>query len=134
MTDHQEKDIVNKETYTYTYSASQQEEIEHIRRKYLPTDKKQDAEDDLSRLRRIETKVERAGVIPALILGIIGTLLLGIALCCVLVWMGIWFYIGIPVGIVGIGIMVIAYPLYVLITRCMRRKYAKEVLSIGTEE
>ena len=39
---------MDKETFTYTYSAKQQEEIQNIRKKYLPT------EDKMEQLRRLD--------------------------------------------------------------------------------
>ena len=49
-----ERDIMmeeKKETFTYTYSASRQEEVRRIREKYAPATKE---EDKLERLRRLD--------------------------------------------------------------------------------
>ena len=49
-----------KETFNYTYSATQQEEIKKIREKYVrPTPE----EDKMERLRRLDASVTRPGTI-----------------------------------------------------------------------
>ncbi len=120
-------------SYTYTYSSAEKEEMDAIRRKYLPAERESEETDGLARLRRIEAHVENVGSVVALAAGILGTLLLGIGMCCVLVWMGVWFIVGIPVGVIGIGVMMVAYPLYVHVTRRMRAKYTQKVLEITSE-
>lgn len=49
-----------KETFEYTYSAKQQQEIENIRKKYLP--KEEDKMEQLRRLDRSATKKGNYGV------------------------------------------------------------------------
>ena len=44
----------NKETFSYTYSARQQEEVKKIREKYLPAE-----EDKMEQLRRLDSSVAR---------------------------------------------------------------------------
>ncbi len=68
-------------------------------------------------------------------LGVIGSFLLGIGMCCTMVWstsMSV-FIIGIVVGIVGMMIIAMAYPAYKKITRRQREKIADQVLAL-TEE
>ncbi len=117
-------------SYTYTYSAAQKKEMEDIRRKYLPEAEKDRSADSLSRIKQIEARVENIGTVVALVIGLAGLLLLGLGMCGVLVWMDIWFIIGIPVGLVGIGVMATAYPIYLCVIKKLRKKYAPEVLSL----
>ncbi len=124
----------NNQTYMYTYSSQEREEIDAIRQKYLPKTKQDGGQDTLSRLKQIEHRVETAGIVVSLIMGIMGSLILGVGMCCVLVWMGAWFIVGIPVGLLGIAMMMSAYPLYIGVTRRMRKKYADEVLSLSEPE
>ena len=46
------------ETFTYTYSAKQQEEIRNIQKKYLPRE-----EDKMEQLRRLDRSAARKGTI-----------------------------------------------------------------------
>ncbi|NBI68382.1 hypothetical protein D1646_16570 [Pseudoflavonifractor sp. 60] len=116
--------------FTYTYSAAQQEEVKRIRDKYSPPTRE---EDKLERLRRLDQSVTRPGLIAALIVGIISTLVLGVGMCCTMVWDDTLFVPGIIIGIVGIIGICVAYPLYVHITNKRREKLAPEIMRIADE-
>jgi len=118
----------NNETFTYSYSAKQQEEIKNIRKKYLPPE-----EDKMEQLRRLDASVTTPGMIASLAAGILGTLILGVGMCCCMVWSGVWFIPGIIIGVTGIVILALAYPLYVKLTERQRRKFAPEIIRL-TEE
>lgn len=117
-----------KETFEYTYSAKQQEEIEKIRRKYMPKE-----EDKMEQLRRLDKSVTKPGTAWSIVIGIIGCLLLGIGMCCTMVWAKSYFVLGIVVGVAGMAIMGVAYPVYVKITKRQREKIAPQILAL-TEE
>ena len=68
-----------------------------------------------------------------IIVGVIGTLLLGIGMCCTMVWADTVFVLGIMVGIIGIGILSTGYPLYKKITRKQREKLAGQILALSEE-
>jgi hypothetical protein len=117
-----------KETFHYTYSAKQQEEIENIRSKYLPKE-----EDKMEQLRKLDESTTRPGTIAAIVVGAIGALLLGIGMSCTMVWADKYFVIGIVVGILGIIGIAAAFPLYRHITANMRKKVAPEILRLADE-
>ncbi len=117
-----------KETFTYTYSAKQQEEIDKIRKKYLPPE-----EDKMAQLRRLDQSATKKGTMISIIIGVIGTLLMGVGMCCSMVWMGIWFIPGIVIGLIGIGGVAAAYPVYSRITKKERERLAPQILKL-TEE
>ena len=71
-------------SFNYTYSSSQQSEIDEIRRKYLPKEPKE--EDKLEKLRRLDKSAEQKGTIASMIIGIVFTLIFGLGICCVLEW------------------------------------------------
>ena len=118
----------NKVTFNYTYSAKQQEEIKNIRKKYVTPE-----EDKMEQLRRLDQSATQKGSIISMIVGICGTLLLGIGMCCAMVWMGAWFIPGIVVGIIGIAFVCAAYPLYIRVTERERQKIAPEILRLTDE-
>lgn len=118
----------NKETFSYTYSAKQQEEIERIRKKYMPPE-----EDKMEQLRRLDRSVTQKGTTFSLIAGILGTLLLGIGMCCTMVWSDNLFIPGIMIGLIGIAVLTAAYPLYQHITKKEREKIAPEILRLTNE-
>lgn len=118
----------NKDTFEYTYSADQQAEIEKIRSKYVPKE-----ETKLDQLRKLDASVTRPGTIWGLVIGIIGTLVFGGGMSCVLVGGVSLFVPGIVLGIVGIACMIAAYPIYKKITAKERERIAPQILAL-TEE
>ena len=118
----------NREGFSYTYSAEEQQELKRIREKYLPKE-----ENKMEQLRSLDSKATGKATMIAIIIGVIGALLLGVGMCCTMVWQGKWFVPGIFIGIIGIGIVAIAYPIYNKTLKTEREKIAPEVLRL-TEE
>ena len=116
------------ENFEYTYSATQQQEVEAIRKKYLPKE-----EDKMETLRKLDRKAENPGSIAALITGIVGTLILGIGMCCTMLWADKLFVVGIVVGILGMIVAGAAYPMYKKITTKQRAKLAEQILALTNE-
>lgn len=117
-----------KETFTYNYSSSQQSEIKKIREKYIPKE-----ESKMEQLRRLDESATRPGMIVSLIVGIIGALVMGVGMCCCMVWMGDLFIPGIIIGIIGMLSVASAYPLYSHITKKRREKLAPEIMRLTDE-
>lgn len=115
-------------SFEYTYSAKQQKEIDSIRKKYLPKE-----EDKMETLRKLDKSAEKPGTMIALAIGILGTMLLGVGMCCTMVWSSSLFILGILVGILGIAILATAYPVYKRITHAQRTKIAKKILALTDE-
>lgn len=118
----------NREGFSYTYSAKEQQELKKIREKYLPKE-----ENKMEQLRSLDSKATGKATMLAIIIGVIGALLLGVGMCCTMVWQGRWFVPGILVGIIGIVIVAIAYPVYNKTLKTEREKIAPEILRL-TEE
>lgn len=105
--------------FEYTYSAAQQKEVERIREKYVP---KETAGDKLEELRRLDRSVENAGTVASLVVGIVGALILGTGMACVLEWR--LYVVGILVGVIGLLACVASYPIY-------RKVVAKKKAQVG---
>lgn len=118
----------NNQSFEYTYSAKQQEEIQHIRNKYMPKE-----EDKMEQLRRLDRSVTKKGNTASLIVGIIGALILGIGMSCTMVWTDKWFIPGIFIGIAGIAMVSLAYPIYMSITKKEREKITPEIIRLTDE-
>ncbi len=116
------------DTFQYTYSAKQQDEIQKIRKKYLPQE-----EDKMEQLRRLDKSTNRKGTAVSIAVGVIGCLLLGIGMSCTMVWMEQLFILGIFVGVIGIAAIIAAYPIYNRITAKERERLAPQILKL-TEE
>lgn len=116
------------ETFTYTYSAKDQSEVQRIRQRYLPSE-----EDKMELLRKMDESVTRKGLAASLTVGIIGVMLLGIGMCCAMVWKGSLFIPGIVIGIIGIGIIAMGNPLYRYVIKKERAKIAPKILKLSDE-
>lgn len=117
----------NKETFSYTYSAKEQEEIKKIREKYVPKEA-----DKMEQLRRLDESVTRKGTVISLVIGIIGALILGTGMSMCMVWTEL-FVLGIIVGIIGIVAVSLAYPIYSYVTKKERDKIAPEIIRLTDE-
>ncbi len=118
----------NKETFNYTYSAKQQEEIKRIREKYIPKQA-----DKMEQLRSLDERVTRKGTTVSLIVGIIGVLVMGFGMSCCMVWTDTLLAVGIVFGLIGIAGVAAAYPLYDRITKKEREKIAPEIIRLTDE-
>lgn len=118
----------NGSAFRYTYSAKEQEELIRIRQKYAPPE-----EDKMEQIRRLDRSVNEKGTVISIILGVLGTLILGLGMSCALVWQGMLFLPGIFIGLAGIGILASAYPVYNHVTRKERERIAPEILRLTDE-
>lgn len=125
----------NKDTFNYTYSAKQQDEIKAIRKKYAVSD----PEDKMERLRKLDGSVVQKATTAALVIGIIGALIMGSGMSLVMTDIGSALgienplFIGIPVGIVGLILVSFAYPVYNHIVKKEREKIAPEIIRLTDE-
>lgn len=126
----------NTETFQYTYSAKEQSEVEAIRKKYAPQ-----TEDKLERLRRLDRSVTQKAQTWALSLGIVGTLILGSGMSLFMSDLGEILsldgngamFIGVAVGVIGMALVALAYPVYNRVLAKGRQRIAPEILRL-TEE
>lgn len=118
----------SKKAFYYNYSPKQQDEVLRIREKYAPRE-----ETLIEQVRRLDRSTTRKGTVPALVLGILGTLLLGVGMCCTMLWAENWFIPGIAIGVIGIAGISVAYPVYVRVTKKERAKIAPEILRLTDE-
>lgn len=112
-----------------TYSALQQAEIRRISQKYKRIVSQ--SEESLEQLRIMDKRADRPGTVVSLIIGIIGSVILGIGVRCAIVRSEDLFIAGIVMGAVGIIGVLAAYPIYVAITKRQREKIATEIIRIS---
>ena len=123
----------NKEGFHFTYSAAQQQEVEDIRKKYLP--KEEDKMEQMRKLHAIPTQKAQAA---SLAIGIIGALIMGTGMSLAMTDIGaalgsLAMVIGIVIGIVGMVLVALAYPLYNRVLKKQREKIAPEILRLSDE-
>ena len=121
-------------SFEYTYSAQRQQEVEEIRKAYLPKE-----EDKLEQLRRLHGIPTRKAQSASLSLGIVGLLTLGTGMSLIMTDLGkalgtvFSMVIGINAGIVGVVFVCLAYPVYNRTLQKERAKVAPEVLRLTDE-
>lgn len=122
--------LIDRESFAFTYSAKQQEEVERIRNKYLPKE-----ESKMKQLIRLDKQAERPGTIASIVVGVLGTLILGVGMCCTLVWNSRIeiFVAGIIIGLIGMIMIGVAYPIYKKVTEKERAKIAEQVIALSNE-
>ena len=126
----------NKESFEFTYSAKEQEEIKNIRKKYASS---VEEEDKMAQLRRLDKSVYSKASTAALVIGIIGALVMGLGMSLVMTVISKIFgtvlamLIGIGVGTIGIVLICLAYPIYNRIVRREREKIAPEIIRLTDE-
>ena len=124
---------MENDSFEYTYSAQQQQEIEAIRKKYLP--KEEDKMEQLRRLHSISTQKAQAASIA---IGVLGALILGTGMSLCMTELGaalghLAMVIGILVGVLGLIMVALAYPLYNSVLRRERKRIAPEILKLSEE-
>ncbi len=87
----------------------------------------------MDKLRRLDQSTTRKGTAVSIAVGVAGCLLLGIGMCCSMVWMEQWFIPGIIIGLIGIVCVAVAYPLYKRITEKERERIAPQILELAKE-
>lgn len=119
---------MEQNSFEYTYSAPRQEEVRKIREKYLPRE-----EDKMEQLRRLDAGASQKGTVVSLIVGILGTLIMGGGMSMCMVWTDTLLIPGIIIGLIGIIGVAAAYPLYARITARERQRIAPEILRLTDE-
>ncbi len=127
----------NKETFTYTYSAQQQAEIQKIRKKYSAGENT--AEDKMEQLRMLDRSVTKKGSVISLIIGVLGALIMGFGMSLIMTdlaaMLGLTrpFIPGVAIGVIGMVGVIAAWPLYQRITAKERERIAPEIIRLADE-
>ena len=92
----------------------------------------------MAQLRRLHSIPTRKAQAASLAVGVIGALILGTGMSLCMTELsgflgGTAMFIGIPVGIAGMVLMALAYPLYNRVLKKQREKIAPEILRLSDE-
>ena len=123
----------SKEEFSFTYSAAQQQEIENIRKKYIPKE-----ENKMERLRKLHNSASQKAQAWAIAIGVIGTLIMGTGMSMAMTDIGavlgsLAMVIGIAVGLLGMILVALAYPVYNRVLTKERQRIAPEILRLTDE-
>ena len=120
-------------SFEYTYCAQRQQEVEKIRKAYLP--KEEDKLEQLRSLHAIPTKKAQAASIAV---GVIGALILGTGMSLCMTGIGamlgnLAMVLGIVVGLAGLVLVALAYPVYNRTQKKERERIAPQILKLTDE-
>ncbi len=123
----------DNKTFQYTYSAQQKTQIEDIRRKYLPKE-----ENGMQTLLRLDAIPGKKATFWAIVLGVIGTLIMGTGMSLAMTDIGaslgsLAMVLGIGIGVVGMVLVALAYPVYCRVLEKQRKKLAPQILALSQE-
>lgn len=126
----------NEQGFRYTYSAAQRQEVESIRKKYMPAQ-----EDKMEQLRALHNSASRKAQIRSLSLGVIGALIMGFGMSLVMTQIGsilgldltLSMVLGIVNGVAGMVLTALAYPVYERTLKKERKRIAPEILRLSQE-
>ena len=118
-------------TFIYRYSAKENKEVQEIRQKYLPRE-----ESKFEELKRLDYTVQNSGMMESLCAGIGGALVFGLGMCLAMQVIGsgvILIALGVLLGIIGMGGMLAAYPVYRKVFDKTKQKLAPRILELTAE-
>lgn len=115
-------------SFSYTYSAKENQEVLAIRKKYMPQE-----ETKLEELKRLDGLVQNSGVMEALIVGILGCLMFGLGMCLAMQVIGNAMWLGILLGIAGAIGMGFAYPVNRKCYNKVKKQHLPRILELTAE-
>lgn len=119
---------MENKSFTYTYSAARNKEVESIRKKYMPYE-----ESKPEKLKRLDNRVRLAGTVEGLCPGIVGALVFGIGICFFLEVFTGAAWLTACLMICGVFFMISAYPIYRHVARKTRAQLIPEILRLSEE-
>ena len=123
----------NNQSFEYTYSAQQQKEVEAIRKKYLPKE-----EDKMEQLKKLHYSATQKAQAASIAIGVIGALVLGTGMSLCMTELGaalghFAIVLGILVGLIGLIMVALAYPIFNRVLKKERSRIAPEILRLSEE-
>lgn len=124
----------NESMFSYTYSAKQNEEAAAIRNKYLSKQ-----ESKLDELKALDRRVKKPANVFGYLFGSISAVIMGCGMSLVMTDLGAYFGMadsmipGIVIGVVGLALALLTYPVYKRILASRKKKYADQIIALSDE-
>lgn len=118
--------MIQNTTFTYNYSAKENQEIREIRDRYMTRE-----ENGLDELKRLDRAIRTAGRAASICVGICATLVFGVGLCLAMqVIGGDQRILGVAVGLVGMIGMIAAYLIHRKAVKKAKKKYVPRIMEL----
>lgn len=117
--------------FKYEYSAptdSERKEILSIRNEYISVGADGS---NVDRLRAMHRRVKSLPRMISIVIGIIGTLIFGGGMAMFLEWS--YTVLGVIAGVLGFVIALVAYPIYIILNKLMKKKYSERIIELSNE-
>ena len=104
---------------------------ESVAKDYMPKETNK-----VRQLKKLDEKAKKPAYITALSVGVVGALLLGIGMCFSMEILGsglVAMVFGVVLGVLGIAICIVNYPLYLKLLKKGKEKYAYEIIELAKE-
>ena len=104
---------------------------ESVAKEYMPKETNK-----VRQLKKLDAKAKLPAFVTAMTLGIVGTLVFGVGMCFGLNVFGketSLIFIGVLLGLLGVVICIVNYPLYKRMLKKGKEKYSFEILELAKE-
>lgn len=108
----------------YSANSADRVKAETIRRQYVNK-----GANKMDQLQKLDSKVKTPGMVMSFIFGILGALVMGSGMAMIMV-SGVVSAPGLVLGIAGMVLVLLAYPLYASITGKRKKQYAQQVFDL----
>lgn len=107
-------------------NANEIKKAERIRSQYIEKENTK-----MHNLQKLDSKVKAPGKVLSCILGVVGALVMGAGMSLIMVEENM--QLGLMLGIPGLAVALLAYPVYSLITNRRKKKYRSEIIRLSEE-
>ena len=83
-------------------------------------------------LRQLDASTKKVPSIIAMVIGIFGALIVGVGMCCTMVWTD-FFVLGIVIGILGFVVCGINYPIFKKLVVAKKAEITPQILQLSNE-
>ena len=122
----------NDMVFQYSYSAKENEEVKAIRNKYLPSEKS-----ELDELKELDNQVKRPANVFSYVFGSLSAIIMGAGMSLVMTDIGSYLGMtetmvpGIVIGVVGMALAILNYPVHKSILGSRKKKYAGRIIELS---
>lgn len=113
-----------------TNKQQEAQQVSEIRSRYAA---KSVSEEKIDKLTRLDRQARRPAEIFAYTFGTLGALVLGVGMCLAMEIIGSLMPLGIVIGVIGIVMVAVNYPIYKRILSQRKKKYAPEIVALSDE-
>lgn len=124
----QDNATFKNETFKYEYSSEKAKVVDDIVNKYVAKE-----DDKLTQIKKLDAAVERKATIKAITVGVIGALIMGAGMSIIMEASASFFVAGIVVGLIGMAVMAIAFPIHKRTLKKEREAVAAQILALSQE-